>query len=460
MNARWIGSRSSWAGIGLVCLAASGCLRELTVAKQESVSFSDADALDIFARMGSVLSAVDAPGDFACAADLQPELANLAAMTPEQQRQVEQEVARRGGSLAGGAQPLVFMLDGPVQSFEGPRVVMTAADFRTVTGKPAFIKVVGALHRCGNVMSMTSILGCTPLNGRNGVVVIDIGGDQMSRPVPSSQVWAHEYGHSVGLPDLRNQPTRVMNGFLDPRARTLTREECLTYTRVVDANGPNGSLRAAETTAPAEVAGPDELLDPIGGPGSTRRSPDVPVETFVRQTHYHGLGYALVDDFGPGDVAPLLRMLADPADVAHRDKTLALLGLIGDAEVGDALIEHVEAMRQQPMAWRQSGELTSALLGLGALANHNRSAAVVDQLQRWADPAGWSAESAELGRHIQVTALMALAMSGMPEGRDAIAAAAGNNRNPALDENLAEIAAMAETVAARGLGAYMNGEAR
>jgi hypothetical protein len=101
----------------------------------------------------------------------------------------------------------------------GTGVINGEADYDAVLEGPGFVKVVNEINWCGTLLG--GLLGCTPMGGRGMVVV---------RYTPSDEgvLWAHEYGHTRGNPDV-GPATRVMSSAVYPVSRTVTAAECTKY---------------------------------------------------------------------------------------------------------------------------------------------------------------------------------------------------------------------------------------
>jgi hypothetical protein len=74
-----------------------------------------------------------------------------------------------------------------------PASINSEADFDAVSTESSFVKVVELIAWCGGTVG-GSFSGCSNPRSRNMVV---------SRSLANELTWAHEFGHTTGLPDTR-----------------------------------------------------------------------------------------------------------------------------------------------------------------------------------------------------------------------------------------------------------------
>ena len=158
-----------------------GCTRfqELTVRRHTTSNLTNARADTILANATTVLQTNDGPGDVACCVE--------------------------------------FERDGPVTTFAtGNGSINSQADFNTIIGLPGYVKVVNAINWCGGLIP--NVIGCAPVPG-NSLVVVRFTLAQ------EGILWAHEYGHTKGLPH-RNVPNAVMNAVIAANRLRVNSFEC------------------------------------------------------------------------------------------------------------------------------------------------------------------------------------------------------------------------------------------
>jgi hypothetical protein len=86
-------------------------------------------------------------------------------------------------------------------------IVLTQAQLEAVFRVPGRLKVANAVFRCAGRTRMTT-LGC----GRTGSAVVATSGVFVGT-IDEGQLWAHEYGHTVGL-DHRDTGDAIMDSIL------------------------------------------------------------------------------------------------------------------------------------------------------------------------------------------------------------------------------------------------------
>ncbi len=104
--------------------------------------------------------------------------------------------------------------DGGIGKFNRPQIIRDEIDLNELNTTWDGLKVVKEIRWCNQFWP--DILGCQK---DNGIIVI--------RPHTSQEaiLWLHELGHLNGL-DHRNQPFAVMNEFILPMNKNLSRNEC------------------------------------------------------------------------------------------------------------------------------------------------------------------------------------------------------------------------------------------
>lgn len=101
----------------------------------------------------------------------------------------------------------------------GNGIINTQQDFNTIIGLSGNVKVVNAINWCGGPSPTFGIfVGCAPRPGTSQILVRTSANQE-------GVLWAHEYGHTQGLPDL-SVANAVMNGTLSATNKRVTTGEC------------------------------------------------------------------------------------------------------------------------------------------------------------------------------------------------------------------------------------------
>ena len=97
----------------------------------------------------------------------------------------------------------------------GSGTINIPADYEAVRSQPGFVKVVNQINWCDKPIVA---LGCSPQPG--DFIVVSRYSEDLE-----GQIWAHEYGHTRGNPDV-DAPTRVMHQEAVATARKVSSSEC------------------------------------------------------------------------------------------------------------------------------------------------------------------------------------------------------------------------------------------
>jgi hypothetical protein len=114
----------------------------------------------------------------------------------------------------------------PIISTDGPNLLATEEDFRKIAATPGYVKVVKDISFCGDQKPVGpgTIGGCFISAAHSFAVVRQVRPPAIQLKL-EGVLWAHEYGHSKGLPH-RDVPLALMNPWVAIPNRILTREEC------------------------------------------------------------------------------------------------------------------------------------------------------------------------------------------------------------------------------------------
>jgi hypothetical protein len=155
---------------------------DLTVRRFTSTSLSDANADTILANATNLLQINDGSGDEACFIHLV-----------------------RQGNVS------VFST--------GDGTINDQSEYATIRDLPGRVKAVNQINWCGTIMP--NIIGCAPTPGNSQLVVRSPGAAE-------GVLWAHEYGHTRGLPhrDVSNALMNRTNGLTNTRVNS---SECASF---------------------------------------------------------------------------------------------------------------------------------------------------------------------------------------------------------------------------------------
>jgi hypothetical protein len=113
-----------------------------------------------------------------------------------------------------------FVRNGGVTTFStGDGSIDSQAEFNAVIGLTGYVKVVNQINWCNG--TLTAAIGCAPTPGSSFVVERFTTGQE-------GILWAHEYGHTQGLPH-RNVSNAVMRGTIGSTNKRVNSTECNAY---------------------------------------------------------------------------------------------------------------------------------------------------------------------------------------------------------------------------------------
>lgn len=250
---------------------------------------------------------------------------------------------------------------------QGDGSVDSQAEFDALIALRGRIKVVNVINFCSE--RQPGILGCAPMPGNSQLVV-------RTDPNIEGVVWAHEFGHTRGLPHRANTPGNV-GAVMFPIALAdnvrINQSECSAFRQVESTDGGNAFGAAA-----ANVDS-DRLID----------SEITDIKQFVRGIYIHGLPYQAASRFGSESVPALLEVLANPKDEPYWMNAIIALAIIGDESVFERIRSFIEEPRtkQSDAAYRAR---TAAIMALGYLLNRTQSDKVLQYLKQGLEPKSWA----------------------------------------------------------------------
>jgi hypothetical protein len=276
---------------------------------------------------------------------------------------------------------------------DGDGSIDSAAEFNALIGLPGHIKAVNQINWCGGLIP--NVIGCAPVPGNSLAIV---------RFTASLEgiLWAHEFGHNKGLGHRNDDANAVMNGTITSTRRRVTAAECTSFRAQ-----PAVTLVAA-TVMPQE-----------------RPAPPMDVREFVRQIFIHGVPFEEASRYGADAVPVLVEMLNDPAEQPYWANIVVVLGMTGEPEAVDPLIEFIEAGEAAGLSREHYTAKTSALMALGYIINATGDEQALDYLRASVNPETWAAKDVGVAPYqtslverdydLSKFAILGLALSGHPE---------------------------------------------
>lgn len=395
---------------------------ELNIAHIEGVSLSEAMVDRILAAASLVIQKQDSPSDTACPVNLKRK-AKLIALKEKD-------------------------LPEAIDSYEA---MAHLADL------PGDVKVVKRIGWCGY---FGVFLGCA---GEGEGLMAVVPNDGALEDI----LWAHEFGHTTGLPHTAPPlPRRMMLDVVGADHRDVTSGEC-----------------AKLTAKPLRVFGlkqkPDRRIFVLPTPLKPQpgaQAPLPPIRQFVRQLWIHGVPYDIASRYGADVVPELLAMLGNKEDRPYWSNAVQMVGLTGSKEQVPALIAFFQ--RGEPgQSESESRAKNAVLLALGFLQNRSPSPAARDFLLANTNPnriyAPWMPKRIDefqaRSREIARTAAVGLAFSGEPAAGTRLAEIQVGIERGAFSlksiekephDMINELRKVHEIISKQGLGGYLRAGAK
>jgi hypothetical protein len=168
-------------------------------------------------------------------------------------------------------------------------------------------------------------------------------------------------------------------------------------------------------------------------------------ENLVRGIHFEGLPEEMALRVGPAGAERLIEMLNDPGEGRSHANTLKVLGLCGDPDAYQAIVDWAsrplegEIDRDTFRAWQMLP------YALGHVAKHDRRALARLEAQLDEDAPTWTFRhhrGARLHRQSRRAAATALGMTGLPEAGEVLDRRRQRTTDIEFEEHLLEVRAM------------------
>lgn len=262
-----------------------------------------------------------------------------------------------------------FSATGPVQVAGVPSVINSSADMQAacgtgfvageqgyeILGVPRAVKIVNAINWCGSTAA--GIIGCAYTPGSCMVVRrFAVGLEGI--------LWAHEFGHSKGLPHRQDSTTAVMYPSIGSDRRVFNSSECGRI-RQYNFYGDNLIAQAQVKTA-------------------------VSIEEFVSAFYPGGVNYDDARKFSVDDVKKIIPWLSDVAKEANWVVILSVVGIVAGQDAFDQLTNFISRPGTGKLSIGDYDARVSAIVSLGYVFKGNNDQRAIDFLQRSTNASSWS----------------------------------------------------------------------
>jgi len=269
----------------------------------------------------------------------------------------------------------------------------------------------------------------------------------------TSTLWAHEFGHTRGLPHRDTNSQNIMSS-TDLGGNRINQNECNAY-RSSAVSGGQGSPATAVKSSENNVK----------------------LQDFVSQVFIEGLPYEEAIAYGPAAVPELIASLRDPRQEAKWPNAAVMLAMIGGPAAFDAVTAFIKDPGPGELTPHRNWARENAVMALGYYANTPSGKRALTYLRESLTPNIWkqrgvrgaigSRSPAKSGAETEGDegdivddmltqyALIGLALSGTPEGKAAITAYGRmQGRTASQREMLKELLREHALVAQKGIAAY------
>lgn len=285
--------------------------------------------------------------------------------------------AEAGNIIALGSQVLsqcnaTFRQQGPVTVVGTPSTVNSDADMAAACnsahiasdggfeplGVPRRVRVVNAINWCGNAGG--GIIGCAYTPGQCMVVV------RYSSSMEGI-LWAHEFGHSKGLPHRTDSGNAVMYPSIGGTHTVFTGQECAAIRQL--------GFYAQITSEEANLS---------------RVMSKAPIEDFVAQAFVHGVPYDEARLYSSADVAKVLPWLSDTGKMDYWANIASTVGIVADRGAYTVLTSMIGASGSGTIPVADYRGRVSAIMALGYAVRGSNDQQARDFLEKHSSPSDWS----------------------------------------------------------------------
>lgn len=275
-----------------------------------------------------------------------------------------------------------------------------AAEGPTPAGVVRKVRVVNAINWCSS--TAPNIIGCSPTPG-TCLVVIRFTASQ------EGILWAHEFGHTKGLPHRTDDPNAVMQPVIGPTRRNFNQGECNVLRQL-------GFYEFAGAPKMSKV-------------GAMTK---VPIQDFVQQTFSEGVPYAEARQYTSADLNQIIPWLSQSDKMPYWANVVTVIGIVADSRASGILRNRINAAGIGALQIDDYRSRVAAIISLGYVVNGNHDVTANNFLNTHNTPSSWSStmwkapyHSSDTERNNDLAAadILGLGLIGSPTATAAIAAA-------------------------------------
>lgn len=264
---------------------------------------------------------------------------------------------RQQGAVTVVGTPSTVNSDADMAAACSSALVASESGFEPL-GVPRRVRVVNAINWCGTAGA--GIIGCAYTPGQCMVVV---------RYTSSMEgiLWAHEFGHSKGLPHRTDSGNAVMYPSIGSTHTVFTGGECSAI-RQLGFYAQNGSE----------------------GVDSSKSMSRIPIEEFVSQAFVHGVPYDEARLYSSSDVAKVVPWLSDAGKMEYWSNIASTAGIVADRSAFVVLTSVIGAGGSGVIPISDYKARVSAIMALGYVIRGSNDQQARDFLEKHSSPADWS----------------------------------------------------------------------